>query len=147
MVPSDDHGETFILLHGSAVSLNGKGLLILGPSGCGKSSLALRLIAMGFQLVADDQVQVAPGIHGPIAKAPRALAGLIEARQVGILRLPHLPTAQIDLIVDLSTPETDRLPPRRMQELAGSALPLVRASQIDHLAPAIFCYLMGERQE
>jgi HPr kinase/phosphorylase len=136
-----------ILVHGTAVVFGDKGLLIIGPSGSGKSSLALRLITMGARLVADDQVLVLPTSDGPLAQAPDRLAGLIEARHLGILRLPHIQTARLTLIVDLSEVEADRLPQRHVRELAGFLLPLVKASQIDHMAPALFCYLMGERQD
>jgi HPr kinase/phosphorylase len=43
------------LVHGSVVSLAGRGMLILGASGSGKSALALRLIGRGAALVADDR--------------------------------------------------------------------------------------------
>ncbi|MDX5349528.1 MAG: serine kinase, partial [Paracoccaceae bacterium] len=43
------------IVHATSVAVDGRGLLILGPSGAGKSSLALRLIALGARLVADDR--------------------------------------------------------------------------------------------
>ena len=134
-----------ILLHGTAVALGDRGLLILGQSGSGKSALALRLVALGARLVADDQVLITPGKDGPEARAPESLRGLIEARFVGILRLPFQDSTRLDLIVDLSHSETDRLPPKKKRDLSGFELALVEGSQIDHLAPALFCYLMGER--
>ncbi len=75
------------LMHGSCVSRDGAGVLLLGPPGAGKSDLAMRLLARGFQLVADDQVAIQDGIARP---AP-ALAGLLEVRGLGILRLAHAP--------------------------------------------------------
>ena len=45
-----------LLLHGTAVSIDGCGLLILGPSGAGKSSLAIDMLALGAQLISDDRV-------------------------------------------------------------------------------------------
>ncbi|MEO1532556.1 MAG: serine kinase, partial [Pseudomonadota bacterium] len=45
-------------LHASAVALGERGLLILGPSGAGKTRLALELVALGAELVADDRVIV-----------------------------------------------------------------------------------------
>ena len=46
------------LLHASCVSINGNGVLICGSSGSGKSSLAINLIALGAELVADDRTIV-----------------------------------------------------------------------------------------
>ena len=46
------------MLHATTVALAGQGVLILGPSGSGKSGLALQLMAMGAELVADDRTIV-----------------------------------------------------------------------------------------
>ena len=143
--PADPIQPPF-LIHATAVSLADKGLLILGASGRGKSALALRLIGMGAKLVADDQVLIAAGPQGPVARAAVGLEGLIEARHVGILRLQANDSTVLHLIVDLDQTETERLPPKRSRELTGFALEVVHGSQIDHLAPALICYLMGERQ-
>ena len=62
--------------------------LLLGESGAGKSDLALRLIAAGAQLVADDRVELSVESNRLIARAPANLAGLIEIRNVGIIALP-----------------------------------------------------------
>jgi HPr kinase/phosphorylase len=79
-------------------------VLILGPSGAGKSDLLLRLIDRGFDLVADDQVLIEAG-H---ASAPQNLAGLVEARGLGILRMPYQARAVLALVVQLQ--RSDRLP-------------------------------------
>jgi hypothetical protein len=96
--------------HATAVARDGRALLLEGPSGCGKSDLALRLIDRGWLLVADDQVIVAPDDAGGWrAAAPPTLAGLLEVRGVGLVRLPFAPWAQIALILDLAA-EPPRLP-------------------------------------
>jgi HPr kinase/phosphorylase len=92
-------------LHGSCVSKNGQAVLLLGPPGAGKSDLVLRLLARGFDLVADDQVDIAGGI----ASAPRELAGLLEARGLGIVRLPFRAQATLALIIELDG-RADRMP-------------------------------------
>ena len=87
-------------------------MLLLGPSGAGKSDLLLRLIDRGFALVADDQVHLEAGC----ARAPASLRGLVEARGLGIFRLPHLTFAKIALVVKLQ--QGDRLPiPVRYDDL------------------------------
>ena len=66
-------------MHGSCVSKDGEGILVVGPSGSGKSDLVLRLISRGFELVADDQVTITDGI----VSGPANLAGLLEVRGLG----------------------------------------------------------------
>ena len=43
-----------ILVHATAVAIEGEAVLLRGASGAGKSDLALRLIDGGARLVADD---------------------------------------------------------------------------------------------
>lgn len=100
-------------LHGSCVSRENDAVLLIGPSGSGKSDLALRLLSRGFQLVADDRVDVSDGI----ASCPVSLAGLLEVRGLGIVRLPHRPQARLALVVELNGVAA-RMPfPRRHPEL------------------------------
>ena len=104
-------------IHASCAARDGAGVLLLGPPGSGKSDLALRLLDCGFMLVADDRVEVDEGV----ARPPAALAGLLEVRGVGILRLPYLQSVRLALAVELTEPP--RLPaPARHAELG---LPLV----------------------
>jgi HPr kinase/phosphorylase len=115
-------------LHGSCISRDGHAILMLGPSGCGKSDLALRLLPRGFELVADDQVNVADGI----ASCPAALAGLLEVRGLGIVRLPFRPQARLALIVELDG-HGDRMPlPQRHPALD---LPVVHLDAAAGSAP------------
>lgn len=134
-----------VTLHASCVDLGGRGLLILGPSGAGKSSLALRLMAMGARLVADDRCDITCEDGGLIARAPRAISGLIEARGVGILCAASLPQTGLALAVDLGQTEPDRLPPRRSVTILGTTLDLVLGSQSDHFPASLLCYLQGGR--
>ncbi|NGM21024.1 aldolase [Roseomonas stagni] len=117
-------------LHGSCVALDDDGVLILGPSGTGKSDLVLRLIGLGWSLVADDQVEVAAEQGTLIASAPAALRGMLEIRGLGLVRdLPAMDSARLRLAIQLRD-----TPPPRLPEPAswtppgpplGAALPLV----------------------
>jgi HPr kinase/phosphorylase len=124
-------------IHGSCASRSGEGVLLIGPAGAGKSDLLLRLLARGFDLVADDRVQIEHGIARPVA----SLAGLLEVRGLGIVRLPHVAAARLALVVEL-TGRGDRLPaPVRHPELD---LPLAMidpegASATDRVALALDC--------
>lgn len=114
-----------IELHASCVAAGGRGLLILGRPGAGKSTLALELAALGAALVADDRVALRRDGDALIASAPPRLRGLIEARGVGVLRLPHAADTALTLALDLDATEDARIPPRRSMGLLGVAIPLL----------------------
>lgn len=130
--------------HASAVALDGRGVLILGPSGSGKSSLALQMIGQGAVLIADDQVELTRRDDAVIAAAPAAIAGLIEARGVGLIRAPWA-AAPLALVVDLGRAEPDRLPPFRHTSVMDMRLPLVLGPLTAHLSAAICLLLRGGR--
>lgn len=123
-------------LHASAVAIAGKGLLITGGSGSGKSALALALIARGARLVADDRVALQPGPDGVTLSAPSAIAGLVEARGIGLIRLDHTP-APLALIADLDRPPEGRLPAARWRTLLGQACPVLSCGGMVGLADAL----------
>lgn len=133
-------------LHASCVAINGRGLLILGTSGAGKSALALQLMAFGADLVADDRTDLWREGERLFAAPPATLAGLIEARGVGILQVPALERAEIVLAADLDQREYNRLPPLRHMMVLGARLPLVHGAENAHLAPALLQYLRHHRQ-
>lgn len=141
--PSDTPAER---RHASCVAVEGRGLLILGPSGSGKSSLALQMMALGAQLVSDDQVDLNSEEGALSATAPDRLKGMIEARGIGILGADPIDTARIVLAVDLAEGEPDRLPPFREITILGCPIPLVLGRGAHHLSYALFQYLKGGRK-
>jgi HPr kinase/phosphorylase len=104
-------------------------VLLTGPPGAGKSDLLLRLIERDFQLVADDQVIV----EDQQARAPAALAGLLEVRGLGIFRLPFLAAATPRLVVRLGV-STARLP--RPEQDPALGLPQITIDPLHPSAPA-----------
>lgn len=111
-------------LHATCVALKDQGVLLIGASGRGKSDLALRLIDGGGVLVADDQVAIERTDDRVVARPAAALQGLIEARGVGILRLPHRSSCPLSLVVDLDTVGPwPRLPEPSTHRLLGIDLP------------------------
>ncbi len=135
--------ENATTLHASCIAVNGKAVLILGPSGSGKSALALQLISLGGMLVSDDRTKVIRQDHQLFATAPFAIRGLIEARGVGLLRLDHAGPTPVDLIVDLSVPETQRLPEVHQRDIAGVRLRCLHNPDTSHFAAAIYLYMRG----
>ena len=109
-------------LHASSVAIDGRALLIRGTSGSGKSALALDLIALGATLVADDQVDLTAQDNGLTAAPTDSLAGLIEARGLGLLRLPFSAPATVTTLLDLDTQPAPRLPARETETLCGVTL-------------------------
>lgn len=133
-----------VLVHGSAVAIDGQGVLILGPSGAGKSALALDLISRGGVLISDDQVALNRRGNSVIGAAPPAIEGLIEARGIGLIRCPSA-QAPIALVVDLGQTETARLPPIGHTRILDVSVPLVAGPVTPHLCPAICLLVRGGR--
>ena len=133
------------ILHASCVAWQGRGALILGQSGAGKSALALQLMAFGADLVSDDRTELLAEADVLTARAPATIQGLIEARGVGLMRVPFVTQAEIALVIDLDQPEPNRLPPQREITLLGISSPLVLAVPQPHFPAAILCYLRGSR--
>ena len=115
-----------------------RGVLIEGPSGSGKSDLALRALADGFRLVADDRVVVWASGGALYGRAPAPLAGLIEARGQGVVAEPALPMAQIMLVAACQTaPEAiERVPDPSSVVIAGIAVPWLEIDARGFSAPA-----------
>lgn len=134
-------------IHGTTVALAGQGLLILGPSGSGKSSLALDLMSMGMELVADDRTDLLRREDEVIASCPGPLAGMIEAWGIGLLGAAPATPVALRLVVDLEQVEVARLPPRRAIHLLGKALPLVLGPYRPHLGSALRQYLLHGRKD
>ena len=112
-----------------------KGVLIEGPSGSGKSDLALRALAAGFRLVADDRVELWVSAGRVFGRSPEALAGLMEARGVGILSLTPRPLAEVALVARCAV-RPERLPEPQATEILGLALPVVEIAASEASAPA-----------
>jgi serine kinase of HPr protein (carbohydrate metabolism regulator) len=117
------------------------GVLLLGDSGLGKSDLALRLIALGAELVADDRVELVVTRGRLMARAPRPIRGLIEIRGLGIVEIPYTEQARVALVVQLVRKVAERLPrhdvyvPEGVVLPASARPPLIRLAAFEISAP------------
>jgi HPr kinase/phosphorylase len=131
-------------VHASCAARDGDGVLLLGPPGAGKSDLLLRLLSRGWSLVADDRVE----LHEGQASPPAGLAGLLEVRGLGVMRLPHVAPVRVALAVRLlpDGARPARLPEPQLDATPGipPGLPLVEldaaaASAPDRVLMALNC--------
>ena len=104
-------------VHASAVLVGDRAVLIRGPSGSGKSRLAFDLMLAGragqiptAMLVGDDRVYLQIAQGQLVVRPARELAGLIEIRGLGIRRCDFVEQAIVDLVVDLSATDAERMP-------------------------------------
>jgi HPr kinase/phosphorylase len=136
-------------VHASCVLVGARAVLIRGPSGSGKSQLALDLIqaaasgSLRFaRLVGDDRVHLAPAGGRLLARPAEALAGLIEVRGVGLLRLPYEPCAVVGLVVDLAATDGSRLPDREQRAVIdGISLPRLPVASGANAMPGVLALL------
>ncbi|SDO25720.1 HPr Serine kinase C-terminal domain-containing protein [Lutimaribacter pacificus] len=138
--PGSD-ARTPLHVHASTVAVGDAAVLVSGRAGSGKSALALQLMAMGADLVADDITCLWCVGDGLLADVPEAIRGRIEARGVGILNAAPRGPVPMALWVDLDTPEAGRLPPRRTRAVLGCEVPLFHNPGTGCFSAAIVQYL------
>ena len=146
-VAGPDRAGNGAVMHATSVEFNGRAVLILGPSGSGKSGLALELMSRGARLVSDDGTKVARRGNRIELSAPANVAERIEARHVGILKASSVPKAELAVVVDLSRPEPERMPPRRTTNLLGKDVETVFGAGVPNLPAALIQYLKAGRAD
>ena len=115
-----------MVIHGTCVCYEGKGILLCGESGVGKSDLALRLMRCGAQLVADDCVSIIKRAGGLWASPLPQGRGLFELRGWGVIKHDWLEKGKVNLVVQLQTTPlvaAQRLPRTRVFSLMGVDVP------------------------
>jgi hypothetical protein len=112
------------LANASCVAIAGRGILIDGEPGSGKSSLALELIDRGAVLVGDDGVTIEDRGERLWALPPPNIEGMIEVRNVGLVRLPAA-SAPLALVVRLDPAAPRFIDHAAKALIAGHALPAV----------------------
>jgi serine kinase of HPr protein (carbohydrate metabolism regulator) len=126
-----------------------RAVLIRGPSGAGKSRLALALIEAAragllpfTRLVADDRVHLLPAAGRLLVRPATALAGLVEMRGVGIVRVAYEPCAVVGIVVDLGA-SAERLPEaeQRRTVIEGITLPRLAVAAGEDALPPLVAHL------
>ena len=113
-----------MLIHATSIAINNKAVLLTGAPGVGKSDVALRLIMEhGATLISDDQTllekieqdipaqsRLRGAAEGGVPQSSRALltantpasiAGVFEARHVGLLHMPYVSDVEVALYIEL----------------------------------------------
>lgn len=129
--------------HATAVIWKGLGILFVGEAGSGKSSFAAELIARSGELVADDQVLICEENGKLFADAPPPLAGVLELRGIGLVKLPYVASTQLHLVVECisGTAEATRC------ELLNVPLPCLRLDMTHAASVAKLIIYAGALQE
>jgi hypothetical protein len=131
--------EGLLVLHASAVEVEGRAIAILGPSGTGKSTIAALLCTAGARLVADDVLRVDATDSGPVCfpgtrglrlrPAASSLGGGIEGAtvrkttdgRIAVIpaRLADAPLTLAGALVPEPSREAARLEARRLGAMEG----------------------------
>lgn len=123
--------------HASCIEWMGAGVLLCGTPGSGKSDICLRLTETGAQLVADDRTELEYQDGRLAAYAPARLAGLLEVRGIGIIKMPFKKQTFIKLKVILCrTDEIARMPARETELIENVEIPVFRVDAFTASAPA-----------
>ncbi|MEM7749823.1 MAG: HPr kinase/phosphatase C-terminal domain-containing protein [Pseudomonadota bacterium] len=133
------------IIHATALSIGGNGVLICGASGSGKSDLALRCLSVSagklltapFELVSDDRTDMWLEDGAVMMTAPSTIAGKLEVRGVGIIDVPYAKTARLCMVVQLTDREVERYPELSpaYQDILGKRFDLLCMRPFEASAP------------
>ncbi|PJK27772.1 HPr kinase/phosphorylase [Minwuia thermotolerans] len=140
-MPSSPTDSGVSILHATCVEVDGVAVLFEGPSGSGKSDLALRLVAEGARLIADDRTALSAAGGRLRARAPEPIRGFLEVRGLGIVRLEPSECAAEAAVAALIGLTANRIVVKRMPDPAerpvlGFNLPFLELYPFEESATA-----------
>jgi serine kinase of HPr protein (carbohydrate metabolism regulator) len=96
------------------------------------------MMVSGFRLVADDRVVAWTSGGRLFGRSPEPLAGLLEARGVGIIPAPPLQLCEIALLVVCrrAPAEVERMPESEPEVIEGVAVPRIELWPFEAAGPA-----------
>lgn len=115
-----------LALQASCVAIGERGLLIEGPPGSGKSGLALALIDRGAVLVGDDSLMVEADAGRLVARPHPQTRGLLEVRNLGLVRMPVCEQVPVSLVVRLDEAAARYIEEPDTALIEAVPIPLVR---------------------
>lgn len=135
-------------IHGGALAYAGAGCLILGKSGSGKSRLMAEMIVHGARLVADDRVVLSEQSGMVVAGAPKELAGVMELRGLGLIRVNDaIPRHVIHIAIEITDMAPERLPEPKTTNLLGHTVKLIQVPPPPHInAQSLLLYLKAMQE-
>jgi HPr kinase/phosphorylase len=95
--------------------------------------------------VADDQVVLSRDGDALVARAPAAIAGVIEVRGIGLLRVPAADAVPLVLAVDLNQTPEARMPQKRLITYLGVSIELIFGQGIPDLGVALSIFVQNGR--
>ena len=126
------------IIHASSVDINGKGVVILGKSGAGKSNLAIKLISMGAKLISDDQTHFKFKENKIIISKPETTPNFIEARGIGLIKVPFVVSSKLFCFVKITNLELNRLPNAKNKYCFGKKIKLMEFNPFYNNESALF---------
>ena len=130
-------------IHANSLIIDHLGILIFGKSGFGKTTLMLSLLEQAkaknkfAAMIGDDQSLIINANNRLIAHCLRANEGKLEVRGFGIVNAHFLPSAVINLVVEIVPHENvDRMPEKNTKTIDGVQLPRIFVPRND-LNPSV----------
>lgn len=122
----------------TAVSIDGRAVLLLGPPGCGKSDLALRLIRRGAALIADDGVMLRVVDYRLMAEAPSVMTPRLHVAGIGMVEVALAGPTPVALAVTLDpalVPQDRSVALSMFGPIEGLCVPHIALAALEASAP------------